>query len=280
MIDKFILSLRAEHRISKSTLHCYRQDLTYIFKAVKCSYDVLTKEQIKNYIANCFDKGNSAATVVRRLISLSKFYKWLIEEGFIQQNPAKDIKLPKIPYQVPVFLEEEEFVAFLDALRGLQNKKQKAVLFLLLFTGARPMEIVNLQKRDLSIERQSAILRGAKGGKDRLVYFNTETAKVVNKYLLSVKFKPEWLTRGKFVFDFKDTGYIKSVCKKLVSEAGIQKDINLRSLRHSFATWALNEGMTLKGVKEQLGHSDIKTTERYAHLSTKARKKEYNRVFK
>jgi site-specific recombinase XerD len=178
-----------------------------------------------------------------------------------------EIPRPKRPALLPKLLNETEIARLFNSLG---NKKHKAILFTAYSAGLRVSEVVNLKLADIDSQRMQIFVSEAKGKKDRYVNLSPVLLDILRSYVKGCKPKPKV-----YLFESEQTGtaYPTRTIQQLFSlaknKAGIRKQVGIHSLRHSFATHLLDKGTDIKYIKDLLGHFNIKTTERYLHVSKK-----------
>ncbi len=167
--------------------------------------------------------------------------------------------------QLPKLLNEDELRKLFNALT---NKKHKAMLFTAYSAGLRVSEVVNLKIAHIDSERMQIFIERAKGKKDRYVNLSPILLDILRKYLTDYKPRPKvYLFESEQTQTAYPTRTVQQIFGNAKSKAGITKDVGIHSLRHSFATHLLDKGTDIKYIKDLLGHFNIKTTERYLHVS-------------
>ena len=178
-----------------------------------------------------------------------------------------DIPRPKKPLLLPKLLNEKELSKLFNAL---ENKKHKAMLFTAYSAGLRVSEIVNLKIADIDSGRMQIMVANAKGKKDRYVNLSPVLLDILRKYIVEYKPSPKiYLFESEQTLTAYPTRTIQQIFSNAKQKAGIRKEVGIHSLRHSFATHLLDKGTDIKYIKDLLGHFNIKTTERYLHVSKK-----------
>ncbi len=176
-----------------------------------------------------------------------------------------DIPRPKKRLILPKLLNEEEIRRLFNALT---NKKHKAMLFTTYSAGLRVSEIANLKLTDIDSKRMQIFVGCAKGKKDRYVNLSPVLLDILRNYHKEYSPKPkEYLFESEQTFTAYPTRTIQQIFTNAKQKAGIKKDVGIHSLRHSFATHLLDKGTDIRYIKDLLGHFNIKTTERYLHVS-------------
>lgn len=252
-------------KYSKSTLQTYRNEFTQLLQLLG-DYDVqhLTPEQLKRYMLYCVVKLQLSENTLHSRLNALKFY---FEQVLKKEKFFFEIPRPKKPILLPKLLNETEITKLFNAL---PNKKHKAMLFTAYSAGLRVSELVNLKIADVDSERMQLFIERAKGKKDRYVNLSPVLLDILRNYIKEYKPKPR-----NYLFESEQTGTaypartVQQIFANAKQKAGIRKDIGIHSLRHSFATHLLEKGTDIKYIKEILGHFNIKTTERYLHVTRK-----------
>ncbi|MCI8671800.1 MAG: site-specific tyrosine recombinase XerD [Bacilli bacterium] len=280
-LRKYIMEyLYTEYNTSKNTRNSYAYDLILFAKFFE-SRDVafLKKDDIQEYLRS--RKESSAKTRAHYLTTINNFYKYLISENIIKQNPCEGIKMPKLEKKLPVYLTVEEVDNLLDINTSTAyDLRNKAMLEVLYATGVRVSELCDLQMSNLFLD-DGIIKVFGKGSKERLVPINETAIKYLREYLRFSRDSLLGTKDSEYVFiSSRHTRITRQAffkfLKKLCEEKGIKKNISPHILRHSFATHLINNGADLRIVQELLGHSDIQTTQIYTHLSNEKLEEEYN----
>lgn len=250
---------------SPSTIKTYSNEFTQFLEVIKDKpAREFTATRIKDYLEYCFVTLKLSENTLHSKINALKFYyeQVLGHEKFFWEIPR-----PKKPALLPKLLNEAEIRKLFNALT---NKKHKAILFTAYSAGLRVSEVVNLKITDIDSSRMQILIERAKGKKDRYVNLSPLLLDILRKYLLEYKPRPV-----KYLFESEQTGEaypartIQQIFYNAKRKAGISKDVGIHSLRHSFATHLLDKGTDIRYIKDILGHFNIKTTERYLHVSKK-----------
>ena len=292
-VDKFTNYLLVEKNGSKLTGENYRRDISdfeqfMISKAGEdFPWDSVQVVQIRSYLAwlNC--ENYSRRTIARRISSLRSFYKYLLREEYIAQNPFTKVRTPKLDKRLPVFLEEGEIDSLLDlpddSALGLRDQ---AVLEMLYATGCRVSELAGMHLADLDLSGLFVLLHG-KGNKDRIVPIGNTCKNAFLKYfarsraLLMLKYHVE---EHQFVFVNNRGGAltdrsVRRILDKYVQKLALQKNVSPHTIRHTFATHLLEHGADLRAVQELLGHASLSTTQIYTHITNERINKVYQKNF-
>lgn len=248
---------------SRSTIKTYLNEMAQYLRTLGGhSADQLSVEQIKRYLIYCAETLQLKENTLHSRINALKFYYEQVRKG---EKFYWDIPRPKKQMQLPKLLNEMEIA---NLFNSVSNKKHKAMLFMVYSAGLRVSELVNLRLADIDSKRMQVFVANAKGKKDRYVNLSPLLLDVLREYVKTYNPRPR-----EFLFESDQTGcaYPTRTVQQIFSNAkrlaGIRKDVGIHSLRHSFATHLLDKGTDIKFIKELLGHFNIKTTERYLHVS-------------
>lgn len=265
-----LLERAREHMIlqgkSKSTIKTYYNELS-LFLCDMGDIDVaaLGVPDLKRYLVACSEQKKLSEHTIHSRMNAMKF---LFEQVLKRPQLIYSIPRPKKPLQLPKLLNEEELGRLFKAVT---NKKHQAILFTTYSSGLRVSEVVNLELSDIDSERMQIHVRCAKGKKDRYVQLSPVLLDILRSYILSCKDRPKrWLFESSFTGGPYPTRTIQTIFSNAKKAAGISKDVGIHSLRHSFATHLLEKGTDIRYIKDLLGHFNIKTTERYLHVSKRS----------
>ncbi len=229
--------------------------------------------EMRRYLAHLKGKGLSPSTLGRKVASLKAFFRFLLQEGFLEQDPAVALRTPRKPRRLPRLLTEEEVTRLLEAPlpRDFFGIRDKAILEVLYSTGVRVGELTRLRKADLDLARGVGKVLG-KGRKERLVLLGRPARKAVKEWLRERESLRRRLGKveGWLFLGHKGKGLstrrIAQILEKAAALAGLSCRVHPHLLRHSFATHILNRGADLRIVQEMLGHSSLAATQIYTHL--------------
>ena len=227
-----------------------------------------------SYLANdrqselSVDPGIGAAARARKLSAIKSFYKYLtVRTKLLTVNPVKDVEFPKIRKSLPKYLTLEESRRLLSSVRGVNEKRDYAILMLFLNCGIRRSELVGLNLSDVYEDR---IRVTGKGNKERIVYFGTACKAAIDVYLPERNKKV--LSDNRALFGSRDNNRISvtavhRLVKKHMLAAGLDpSQYSAHKLRHTAATLMISNGVDIKTVQEVLGHEHLNTTEIYTHI--------------
>ena len=248
---------------SINTIKTYRNEFTqFLIKLAHINANKLNAVHIKRYMEYCANEEKIAENTLHSRLNAIKFY---YEKVLEQDKILWEIPRAKKQFLLPKVLNEAELKRMFASVRNL---KHKAILFTAYSAGLRVSEVVKLRVSDIDSERMQIFVERAKGKKDRVVNLSILLLDILRQYMKLQKPRPVTYL---FANDKEDGPYsIRSaqvIFQRAKNMAGIKKDIGFHSLRHSFATHLLEKGVDVKYIKDILGHFDIRTTERYLHIS-------------
>lgn len=250
---------------SVSTIKTYLNEVAVFLQAIRNNdAKEFSPQRLRDYLQFCFEKLHLSENTLHSRINALKFY---YEQVLKREKFFWDIPRPQKPMQLPKLLNESELARLFNAL---SNRKHKAILFTAYSSGLRVSEVAALELADIDGERMQIHVRNAKGKKDRYVNLSPVLLDILRQYIKGMKIKP-----GKYLFESEQTGTayptrtLQQIFTNARNKAGISKKLGIHSLRHSFATHLLDKGTDIRYIKDLLGHFNIKTTERYLHVSKK-----------
>ena len=260
---------------SAHTIKNYMNSLKHFVIWLDVPVQEVTNKKILQYIDLLIDKGLKPKTINSHLDSIRGFYEYVKDEedGYLR-NPVKPGYALRLPKPLPRHLKDDEVWRFFQTVKG---SRDRAMFMLMLRCGLRVQEVANLAAADFDFKRRKILVRNGKGAKDRVVYISGDALDAVVRY---VKVRPSKRTKKLFVVQ-------KGSCTgKPLSVRGIQKrmeyyakktglKITRHQLRHTMATQLLNADTDLVVIQDLLGHSRIKTTERYCKVSNLKVRRDY-----
>ncbi len=248
---------------SPSTIKTYLNEMSQLLTILKdIPADQLTPEHLKRYLVFCFEKLNLKENTLHSRMNAMKFY---YEQVLKREKFFWEIPRPKKQLQLPKILNEAEIGRIFKAI---DNLKHKAIVFAAYSAGLRVSEVVHLKIKDVDSTRMTLFIDKAKGKKDRVVNLSPLLLDILRSYLRQQKPRPvKYLFEGEIPGEPYSIRSAQQIFHDSKRKAGIQKDITFHGLRHSFATHLLEKGVDIRYIKDILGHFDIKTTERYTHVS-------------
>ena len=275
LIEDFEAHLLLEKGLSGNSVESYSRDVRHLADFIaekKISVDEIKVEQLHEFMTIVHDFGISARSQARMLSGIKSFFKFLILEGYIEENPAEFIESPQLSRELPDVLSVEEIDAMIAALPVDKDEslRNHAIIETLYGSGLRVSELVDARISRLDLREKLLIVEG-KGSKERLVPVSPVAVELIEEWLKQrslMNVKPE----GNDIIFLNRRGkpltrvMIFYIIKELASLAGIKKNVSPHTLRHSFATHLLEGGANLRAIQEMLGHESISTTELYLHL--------------
>jgi len=279
--DDFLRHLR-ERNASLHTIKAYAGDLNS-FAAYIGSRDWKTIDHIaiRGFLSHLYDNGLSKTSVARTLAAVRSLYRWLAQEGVVEQNPAKLVSTPRLPKKLPRVPTIEEMNTMLDSKMPevASFPERDRLMFELLYgCGIRNSELVGINLDDISMSNEAILIRG-KGKKERFVPFGGSALAALGVYLpwrqqllitlknTAKKTMPALLVNqrgGRLT-----TRSVGRIVKRIAVAKGLSPEVHPHTLRHAFGTHMLEEGADLRAIQELLGHERLATTQRYTQLSVK-----------
>jgi integrase/recombinase XerD len=280
VIDAYLDHLRVERRLSANTLESYARDLRGLAEFAAGAgrpIDALDRRELEAFVAEQRTRGQSPRSVARAVAAVRGYYRFLLLDQRLAQNPAEDLRPPRAWPALPKFLSLEEVDALIaqpdvGAPLGLRDR---AMIELLYATGMRVSELVSVRPADLHLDEQYLTCIG-KGSKERLIPIGEQAAEWVRRYARDGRpplaqrsarkraVAPRLFVNGRGG-PLSRVGFWK-VLKRYGRQAGIKSAISPHMLRHSFATHLLERGADLRAIQMMLGHADLSTTQIYTHV--------------
>ena len=270
--------LRLEKSLSQNSVSAYVNDIHKLISFVEEYYPGLSPEavrlvQLRKFVEWMNDKGVSPRTQARTISGVKSFYKFLLIEEVVENDPTTLLESPKIGRKLPDVLSDDEINRLIDAVdlvkpEGLRNK---AILETLYSCGLRVSELVNLRLSNLHFEQEFLKIAG-KGEKERLVPISKRAIEDIKKYMVGYRRKLKIDKSSENILFLNRRGrklsrvMIFTIIKNLAQKIKLEKSISPHTFRHSFASALVKGGADLRAVQEMLGHESILTTEIYTHL--------------
>jgi len=293
-IKDFLSFLAAEKGFSPNTVAAYQNDLEQLAQfaskalekeGVMPRWSAVSRQIMLGYLLELKEKRYASTTVARKVAAARTFFRFLVFEGRIPENPLDNIDSPHVGRSLPGVISVNEVQRLLDEASKLQTpeaKRDRAMLELLYATGMRASELVGLDVGDIDLDNGYARCLG-KGRKERIIPI----------YPRAIKVTQEYLTQARPLLAHEETGDalflnrrgerltrqgLWQILKMHAKGAGLEKRVTPHTLRHSFATHMLNGGADLRSVQELLGHANIATTQTYTHLTSEHLRREYDKA--
>jgi integrase/recombinase XerD len=271
LLTDYEFYLRIERAMSRNTVSSYCSDVEKFMSFVGGEVRTAGPREIETFIGN--DK-ISKRSQARRLSALKSFFKWLMMEGMIEENPCDMTDAPKLGTYLPDVLSVEEVEAVMEAIDTSTHLglRDRAIIETLYSCGLRVSEAVGLRISNLYLDEGFIKVQG-KGSKERLVPIGDMAADAIMAYLEVRENFPydrnndDVLFLNRYGKSLSRVSMFKTV-KTAVLLAGIRKEVSPHTFRHSFATHLVENGADLRVVQEMLGHESITTTEIYTHIES------------
>jgi integrase/recombinase XerC len=279
-IRAFVNFLEVERNTSAETVRNYSSDLrqlsAFLCRSDDETHDVppdrITSDDIRCYLYWLNQQGEKASSLARKLASIRSFYRFLLQRGRVTNNPAEDIRSPKLPKPLPRVLTKDAAWSLMEfpADGSWLSLRDRALLETLYSTGARVGEAVGMNWNDLDQAEGLVRLRG-KGAKERIVPIGEVAVHAIERYrkALPPALAPSAPSAPLFVNHRGGRLTTRSVARMVArySRSLAGGPISPHTLRHSFATHLLDEGADLRSIQEMLGHASLSTTQKYTHLA-------------
>lgn len=274
--NEFIKYLINEKGYSKYTIKSYNEDLNTFYAYLhENNINTVDYQLVRRYLNYLYDLKLSNKSICRHISSLRSYFKYLMKEELIKDNPMILISNPKITQNLPKYLnynELEDILTIPDRTTFL-GLRDALILELLYSTGVRVSELVNIKLNDIDLINKKIIILG-KGNKERIVLFGNKAYDLMIDYLNKRDTDCEYLFVNNNKKVLTDRG-VRYIVDKIVKKSALKFKISPHTLRHTFATHLLDNGADLKSVQELLGHESIATTGIYTHVSIEHLRKTY-----
>lgn len=281
-IKLYVRYLRLERNLSPNTIEAYRNDLAHL-EAFMMRNDLklenVTLEQLHTFAASLHEYGITPRSQARVLSGVRSFFRFLMLDGVVENDPTELLEWPSLPEHLPVVLTLEEIDRIEDSidLSKAEGARNRAIIEVLFSCGLRVSELVNMKLSDLYLEDRVLLVRG-KGNKERLVPVSNKAISDLKRWFFDrnlMKIKPG---EDDYVFLNRRGAHLTRtmiliMVKRQAEEAGIKKTISPHTFRHSFATALLQGGADLRSIQAMLGHEKIDTTLVYTHISNEQLRK-------
>ena len=294
-VDSFLDFMTVERGISPNTITAYRNDLLQLVEYLEArdpryrngnGWESVDDRIISAYVLHLHDQSYSDTTRARKMASTRSLFNFLLQEGIVEDDPTANLSTPRVGRSLPEALTIEEVERLLTAVAvpaaAPEAKRDQAMLELLYASGMRVSELVSLELDDVGLE-QGTVRCFGKGSKERLIPIHPMAVAVVRDYLQDARPSLANGKSGRAVFLNRRGERLTRqgfwlILKQHTKAAGLNGKITPHTLRHSFATHLLRGGAPLRHVQELLGHSSIKTTQVYTHLTSEHVRAEYDKA--
>lgn len=271
--EDFINYIRFEKRFSNHTIVAYQNDLLQFSDFLQSTYNTNEISDanhllIRSWIVDLMNKKITPRSVNRKITTLKTFYKFLLRQKIVSENPMLKIQAPKTSKKLPVFVEKEKMDALLDNIEfgdDFSGKRNKLIIELFYSTGMRLTELINLKITDVDFYNNQLKVLG-KRNKERIIPFSQELKLTIENYLAVKKQVSNnefllTLNSGKKLYE----KFVYNIVKSYLSHVTTIDKKSPHVLRHTFATHMLNNGADLNAIKDLLGHANLSATQIYTH---------------
>jgi integrase/recombinase XerC len=286
--ESFLQYLQAEKRYSPHTVCSYRNDLEQFFLWLQ-SQDIsidpveISSTDIRYWIVHLIENGYSPVSVHRKISSLRAFYRFLLRQSVVTENPLEKVILPKRAKTLPVFIAEDSLGKLLNDFNfgdGFTGVRDKAIIEMLYLTGMRRAELLGLKDGDVDIKGAVVRVKGKRNKERFIPLIGTFTVSLAN--YLDARSKEGIIDPERFFVTqsgnkMYDKGVYNIVNRYLSMVTTVEKK-SPHVLRHTFATHMLNHGADLNSIKELLGHANLAATQIYTHNTFEQLKKVYKQA--
>lgn len=269
---QYLRYLMVERNYSDKTVLSYNNDLSKFIDYLRIckieNVNDVTKNDIRAFFLSLKDNNLSNRTLGRYYSSLNSFFKYLLEHEVILNNPLELIDYPKYTKKVPEFVYESKIDNLLNTsiTDNIQfDARNRLIVYLLLDSGIRLSELVNIKVNDIDFNDRSIKVFG-KGSKERYVFFTSKTLEKMKEWII---FRNELAICDNLLINYKGEKLSPRSVERIIKKIGEVNDLDLHPhmLRHTFATDLLNKGADIRMIQELLGHENLDTTQIYTHIS-------------
>ncbi len=276
VIDRFLDAVWMERGLSPNTLSAYRADLAGLDRWLRergSQISTATRADLLAFMAWRVESGARPRSTARQLSSFRRFYRYLLRESALKEDPTAQIAMPKIGRALPKSLTEEEVDSLLNApaTKDPLGNRDRTMLEVLYATGLRVSELVNLKINQVNLN-QGVLRIVGKGDRERLIPLGEESVKWLVQFAQGSRMEILLERQSDYLFPTRRGDHMTRqafwhIIKRYALKGGINKDLSPHTLRHAFATHLLNHGADLRVVQMLLGHSDLSTTQIYTHVA-------------
>ncbi len=288
-IESYKTYLILEKSLSSNSVEAYLNDINKLAKYCADKHNVkipdeVTYDILKDYLIFVSEIGVTNRTQARCISSIRSFFKFLVFDGKLENNPTRLLEAPKIGRKLPNILTVEEIDSMLNAVEMYkpEGQRNKAIIEMLYSCGLRVSELIDIKLSNINFRMGIVKIEG-KGNKERVIPMSKNAKEEIKRYL---KVYRDYLDIEK---DYEDVLFLNkrgtalsrvmvfNIIKHLAKRAGIKKNVSPHTFRHSFASHLVSGGADLRAVQDMLGHESILTTEIYTHLDDRYLKDTINK---
>ncbi|AND85175.1 site-specific tyrosine recombinase XerD [Clostridium tyrobutyricum] len=263
-------------QVSKNTLDAYVRDISKFCDFIKNRDENIKDIEVVSvmaYVQYLQKEGKAVSSIIRNIVSLRSFYKYLMLKGVVDENPVLYYDMPKVKHTIPKILTIDEVDKLLDSPDLSKDKgiRDKAMLETMYASGMKVMELLSLTIYDINLKLSYIKCRNSRN-QERIIPIGSIAVKYLKKYL-NVRnrlntYNLDFLFLNLRGVQMSRQGFWKIV-KYYAEKSDIDKNINAFTLRHSFAVHLLQNGADIRSVQELLGHKDLSATEIYESILKK-----------
>src|SRR6187551_885073 len=285
-IDRFLDAVWMERGLSPNTLAAYRADLTALERWLDdqdIELPAAKRGDLLAFMAARVQGGARPRSTARQLSSFRRFFRYLVREGQLREDPTAQIAMPKVGRSLPKSLTEEEVESLLNApvVSDPLGSRDRCMLEVLYATGLRVSELVSLKYSALNLN-QGVLRVVGKGDRERMIPLGEEALRWLREFIGTGRGEILLDRHTDFLFPTRRGDHMTRqafwhITKRYARKSNIEKDLSPHTLRHAFATHLLNHGADLRVVQMLLGHSDLSTTQIYTHVARERMKELHQR---
>ena len=246
-------------KYSINTINLYIYYNQSICQWLKKTPNLITSEDVKNYLAHKEKDENHSAASLNLMLSAIKFFF----RNILKSDKIREHKRPRQDKRLPIVMAKSEIKKM---IKMEKNLKHSLLLMMVYSSGLRVSEVVSLKRHDVDIVRKSIVVIAGKGRKDRYTITSEMVMSTLKEYCEKYNIT-DWLFPGQPVTRHLSIRSAQHIFENAVKKAGIEKNVSIHCLRHSFATHLLESGIDIRYIQDLLGHSSVRTTERYTHVA-------------
>lgn len=290
LLREYLQYLRYQKNYSDLTISSYQREIQqfieYLNKESLTSFQEVDYSLLRGYLVSLHEQNLAHTTINHKLTSLRSFYRYLLREEYVEDNPFMLLESLKEAKRHPDFLYVDEMLDLLDSveMQSILGRRNKAMLELMYASGLRCSEVVQLKLSAIDFSQKLLLIHG-KGNKDRYVPFHDWAAQCLQLYLENDRPQLMKVTHQDHDYVFVNKNGkpltnrgVEDIVDRVAYHYDATKKIHPHTFRHSFATHLLEGGVDLQSVQRLLGHENISTTQVYTHLSQSYLKDVYQRT--
>ena len=263
------------------TYNSYISDLYYFYLFVKKDLLKVNEEDIRDYLEHLNMKHEKPTSVRRKISSFKSFYKFLYLNNYMDKKdyPLVKIVYPKLEKRLPKFIYYNDLLEIInESSKDKDGVRDRLIIEMLYATGVRVSELINIKYSDIDYNNKRIRVCG-KGNKERIVYFGDYALDVLKEYKAThLQDKNGYVFTNSKGVQITDRG-VRYIIDNIMKKLSVKVHVTPHVLRHTFATDMLNNGCDIKVVQELLGHTSLKATEIYTHVTNERLKEVYYKYF-